>query len=84
MVAALAMTLTLVVGIYAASVHRERQQRIEALRAERQRIERELRQVKAVVDDVQPVVVLENGDTRVIVDLNDNHNANRQTKLIYH
>jgi hypothetical protein len=72
------MTLMLVVGSYATSVHRQRQ-RIESLRAERQQIESELRRVKAIADEVQPVgVILQNGDTRVIVDLN------QQAKLTYY
>jgi hypothetical protein len=78
LVAATAMTLMLVVGSYATSVHRQRQ-RIESLRAERQQIESELRRVKAIADEVQPVgVILQNGDTRVIVDLN------QQAKLTYY
>lgn len=83
-VATATVTLTLVAGSYAASVHRQRQQHIQALRVERQRIESELRQVKSVVNNAQPVVVLENGDTRVIVDLDDNRNPNQQAKLIYY
>ena len=46
-----------------------KQERLAALRAEQRRIESELRHVKAMADDVPPVVVLENNDTRVIVDL---------------
>ena len=77
MIAATAMTLIIVVGTYAASVRHERRQRINALLAERKQIESELRQVKAIADEAQPVVVLENGDTRVIV-------ANQQSKPIYY
>jgi hypothetical protein len=83
-VTATAITLTLVAGSYAASVHYQRQQHMQALRIERQRIESELRQVKSVVNNAQPVVVLENGDTRVIVDLDDHRNPNQQAKLIYY
>jgi peptidoglycan hydrolase CwlO-like protein len=75
MAAAMAMTLLLVVGTYAASVYRERQQRLQALRAEQQQIESELRRVKAMADDIQPVVWIENGATRVIIE---------QTKPIYY
>lgn len=75
MIAATAMMLVIVVGSYAAAVHRERQ-RINALRAERQQIESELRKVKAIADET-PIVVLENGDTRVIV-------AEQQSKPIYY
>ncbi len=67
MVAATAMVVILLVGTYAASVHRERQQRMQALRAEQQQIKSELHRVKAIADEAQPVVVLENGDTRVIL-----------------
>ena len=50
-------------------LHADKQERLAALRAEQRRIESELRHVKAMADDVPPVVVLENNDTRVIVDL---------------
>jgi hypothetical protein len=77
--AAYAMLLVLVVGSYAAVIQRGRQERrVEALRVERQKIESELQQVKAIADDAQPVVVLENGDTHVIVDLK------RNTQSIYY
>ncbi len=59
LVTAMAITLVLVAGTYAASVHRARQHRLETLRAEQQQIKSELRQVKAMADEVQPVVVLE-------------------------
>jgi hypothetical protein len=59
---------------YETAVIHQRHQRLDALRAEHQRIESELQQVKALADDPQPVVVLENGDTRVIVPA-----ANRST-----
>ena len=39
------------------------------LRAEHQRIESELQQVKAIADDATPVIVLENDDTRMVVDV---------------
>src|SRR5260370_41338219 len=68
-----AMVMLLVAGIYAGSIHRQKQQqRLETLRAEHRRIQSELQQVKAIADEAPPVVVLENGDTRVIVDLNRN------------
>jgi Tfp pilus assembly protein PilN len=79
MAAAYAMVLVLVVGTYAAAIHHGReQQRAQALRAEHQKIQSELQQVKAIAEDTQPVVVLENGDTRVIVDLK------RQSQSIYY
>ena len=77
MVAATAMMLLLVIGTYGASLHRQRQQRIRAMRAERQLIASELRRVKEKADDIEPIVVLENGDTRVIV-------ANQQSTPIYY
>ena len=77
MVAATAMMLLLVIGTYGASLHRQRQQRIRAMRAESQQIASELRQVKAKADEAEPIVVLENGDTRVIV-------ANQQSTPIYY
>ncbi len=70
------MMLVLVAGTYGASLHR-RQQRIRAMRAESQQIASELRRVKAKADEVEPIVVLENGDTRVIV-------ANQQSTPIYY
>ena len=76
MLAATAMMLILVAGMYATSVHRERRERINALRAEHQRIESELQRVKAVAEEAQPVVVLENGDTRVIVDVKQSQRSN--------
>lgn len=63
-----AMVLILVAGMV---VQRQKEARqIESLRAEHRRIETELKQVKAIADEAQPVVVLDNGETRVIVDLN--------------
>jgi hypothetical protein len=76
--AAYAMVFVLLVGTYAAVIHRGRQQRTAELRAERQSIESELKQVKAIADDTQPVVLLENGETQVIVDLK------HQTQSIYY
>lgn len=77
--AATSLMLILVAGAYATSIHRQRLQRIRVLRAEHQRIESELQRVKQVADEA-PVVVLENGDTRVIVDVKQS----RQTKPIYY
>ena len=77
MVAATAMTLILVFGTYGVSLRHQRQQRIKALRAESQQIASELRRVKAKADESEPIVVLENGDTRVIV-------SNQQSKPIYY
>ena len=77
MVAATAMMLLLVVGTYGASLRHQRQQRMRAIRAESQQIASELRRVKAKADEVEPIVVLENGDTRVIV-------ANQESTPIYY
>ena len=62
------MTVMLVAGTYAASIYRARTERIAMIRAKRQRIESELRDVKALAREVHPVVVLENAQTRVIID----------------
>ena len=77
MVAATAMMLLVVIGTYGASLHRQRQQRIRAMRSESQQIASELRRVKEKADDIEPIVVLESGDTRVIV-------ANQQSTPIYY
>lgn len=74
--AAASLMLILVAGLYGTSVHRQRQQRIKSLRAEHQRIESELQRVKQIANQAQPVVVLENGDTRVIVDVKLSQQAN--------
>jgi biopolymer transport protein ExbB/TolQ len=76
MAAAYVMVFAILIGTYAASIRYERrQQKLEELRAEQQRIESDLRQVKAIADEAQPVVVLENGDTHVIVDLKQKHES---------
>lgn len=62
-----AMVLILVGGMV---MQYHRKQQIAAMRAEHQQIEMELKQMKAIADEAQPSVVLEKGDTRVIVDLN--------------
>ena len=77
MAAATAMMLLVVIGTYGASLHRQRQQRIRAMRSESQQIASELRRVKEKADDIEPIVVLESGDTRVIV-------ANQQSTPIYY
>jgi len=67
MVAATAMMLLLVIGTYGASMQRQKQERMRALRAESRAIASELQRVKEKADEVEPVVVLESGDTRVVV-----------------
>jgi hypothetical protein len=69
--AAFAMMLAVVVLAFETNAVHTRRQRLYALRAEQQRIEAELQQVKAVADDPRPVVVLESDDTRVIVPVAD-------------
>ena len=65
-----AMVLMILAGTYAAAL-RQRQERLQSLRAERQRIEMELQRVKALANQSQPVVVIESGDTRLIVNRED-------------
>ena len=67
LIAATAMVLILVAGTYGASIRRQRQ-RIQEVRAQLPQIRSELHRVKAIANEVQPVAVFENGDTRVIVD----------------
>lgn len=74
-----AMVLIIIAGTYTAAL-RQRQHRLEALRAERQRIETELQRVKAIADHAQPVVVLESGDTHLIV----NKDNPRERPLFYY
>lgn len=81
--AAFAAVVVMVAGTYAASLH-QRKQRLNELRAEQQQIEWELQRVKAIADERKPVVVLENGTTRVMVDVSDRRNAIQQAKLIYY
>jgi hypothetical protein len=77
LVAATATTLILVAGTYGASVRHQKQERMKALRAESRRIQSELQRVKAMAEESEPVLVLEKGDTRVIVD-------NQQSQPIYY
>ena len=79
---ACAMAMILVVGLYAGVSAQREKQKLNALRAERQRIETELQRVKAIADDAQPVVVLQNGDTRVIMQTPDS--PYQQTKQVYY
>jgi hypothetical protein len=82
--AALAMMLCVAVLAFETSTVHARRQRLDALRAERQRIETELQQVKAIADDPRPVVVLENDNTRVIVPVAVRRSANAaQQPIIY-
>ena len=67
LLAATAMVLILVAGTHGASIRRHRQ-RIQEVRAQLPQLRSELHRVKAIANEVQPVAVFENGDTRVIVD----------------
>lgn len=77
------MMMILVGGLYATTVHRQRQQRLQELRAEHQQIQSELRRVKAIADDARPVVVLENGGTSVIVDVSDRRDRTNRQPIYY-
>lgn len=67
--AAFAMAVCLVVVVQAALVVHQRQQRLDTLRAEQQRIQAELAAVKQAVSAVEPVVVFEHDNgTRVVVE----------------
>lgn len=67
---AFALVACVAVALQVALVHQSRQQRIDSLRAEQERLYEELEAVKEIAREAEPVVVLENGDgTRVIVDL---------------
>jgi len=74
------MVLIIVAGLQFHAA-RERQHRLESLRAERQRIESELQQIKAMADESKPVVVLENGDARLVV---NRENPQQATQLFYY
>ena len=77
--AAFAATLCLLAVFVHAALTVAQEQKVRALRAEHQRIESELRQVKAAAD-APPVIVLENDDTRLVVDVADrNMNPTRPT-----
>ena len=69
--AALAATLCLVVVFAHAAFTVAQEQKLRVLRAEHRQIQSELEQVKAIADEAAPVIVLENDDTRVVVDVAD-------------
>jgi Tfp pilus assembly protein PilN len=67
--AAFAMAVCLIVVVQAAIVVHHRQQRIDSLRAEQQRIQAELAAVKQAAVEAEPIVVFEHDDgTRVVVE----------------
>ena|SRR5258706_14559259 len=80
--AAFAMMLCVALLAYQTAAVHQRHQRLDALRAERQSIQNELQQVKALADDPRPVVVLENADTRVIVPASDRQSARHASQPI--
>jgi Tfp pilus assembly protein PilN len=70
MAAGLAMAACVVAVVYVAALQEARRDQMAALRAEQQRIEAELQDVKEIAKDAEPVFVLENEQgTRVIMDL---------------
>lgn len=81
--AAFALMLCVALLAYETAAVHERHQRLDALRAEHQQIETELQQVKAMAGDPRPVVVLENGDTRVIVPVADRQPNRTAQPIIY-
>ena len=70
MAAAFAMVACIVAVVQFGTLQYQRQQRMEALRAEQQRIQAELAAVKKIANEAEPMVVLENDKgARVIMDL---------------
>ena len=68
--AGFAMAACIVALVQVAVLQHERRQHMAALRAEQQKIEAELQEVKEIARDAEPVFVLENEQgTRVIMDL---------------
>ena len=68
--AGVAMTVCIVALVQVAVLQHERRQHMAELRAEQQKIEAELQEVKEIARDAEPVFVLENEQgTRVIMDL---------------
>ena len=81
------MAACLVIVVHAALLRHDRQERLDALRAEQRQIAAELQDVKRVAtpNTEPPVVVLENDEgTRVIVELNDDDTTSpTPTKVMY-
>jgi len=68
--AGFAMAASIIAIVQLALVQESRRTRLAELRAEQQRIERELQAVKEIATAAEPVFVLENDNgTRVIMDL---------------
>lgn len=70
MAAAFALAACLVGVVHVTVLHYAQRQRVAALRAEQQRIEADLAEVKKIASESEPVLVLEDTrGTRVIMDL---------------
>lgn len=71
MAAGFAMALCIIAVVQVAVVQQQRREHLAELRAEQQKIEAELKAVKEIAKDAEPMVVLENEQhgTRVIMDL---------------
>jgi Tfp pilus assembly protein PilN len=70
MAAGFAMAVCIVAVVQIATLQYARRERMAELRAEQQKIQAELKAVKEIAKDAEPVFVLENGQgTRVIMDL---------------
>lgn len=68
--AGFAMAVVVVAILQVAALQNERRVRMAEMRAEQQKIEAELQEVKEIASDAEPVFVLENEQgTRVIMDL---------------
>ena len=80
---ALATTFCLVLAIVHSASVRAGEQRRSELRAEQQRLATELERVKARAENPQPVVVLENDETRLILHVADRSRATTASQIIY-
>ncbi|HEX2061002.1 MAG TPA: hypothetical protein VHK90_09700, partial [Thermoanaerobaculia bacterium] len=70
MAAAFAMAACIVFVVQVAFVHHAQRQRVAALRAEQQRLEADLAEVKKIATETEPVLVFEDDrGTRVIMDV---------------
>jgi Tfp pilus assembly protein PilN len=68
--AGFAMAVCIVAIVQVATLQHERRERMAELRAEQQKIQAELQEVKEIAKDAEPMFVLENEQgTRVIMDL---------------
>ena len=68
--AAFAMLVCVIAAVQMVMIQHQRAERLEALRIEQRQIEAELKAVKRIADEAEPMVVLEHDNgTRVIMDL---------------